>query len=75
MENIDVSIWYDRGGKITAVGTPHPASVGRVQPRPSADRDVLHLTMEDKDRGNLKQLHRTHCVDVVKRALVPIQKL
>jgi hypothetical protein len=74
MQNIDVFIWYDRAGKITAVGTPHSAAVGRVEARPSAERDVLHVTMEDMNGANLKSLHRTHCVDVARRALVSLQK-
>jgi hypothetical protein len=73
MQDMDVFIWYDSDGKITAVGTPHPAAGDRVKPVPSAERDVLHLTMEENDRINLKHLHRTHRVDVVKHVLVPLQ--
>lgn len=71
MQDIDVFIWYDADGKIMAVGTPSPAAVGRVEPRPAAERDVLHLTMGQDEIVNLKQLHRTHRVDVAERILVP----
>jgi len=72
MHDIDVFIWYDADGQITAVGSPHPSAVSRVKPFPSAEREVLHVTMENKDRSDLKQLHKTHRIDVVKRALVPL---
>ena len=74
MQDIDVFVWYDADGNITAVGTPNPAAGSRVEPRSSADRDVLQLTMGENDRGNLKQLHMTHRVDVAKRVLVPRQR-
>jgi hypothetical protein len=68
MAEIDVFVWHDNDGNITAVGVPHPDVVGRVQSIAPAGHGALHLRVPE---GHLERLHETHQIDVAKRVVVP----
>jgi hypothetical protein len=67
---IEVFVWHDRQGNITAVGTPHPSIAGRVKPLAAAERDVLLVKVREHE---IQRLHETHYVDVIARTLAPRQ--
>lgn len=69
MVDIDVFVWHDADGSITAVGTPHPSIIDRVKPIAITDRWVLHLKVPEH---YIEQLHATHRIDVLKGVLVPL---
>ena len=68
MAEIDVFVWHDKDGNITAVGVPHPDVVGRVQPVAPEGHGSLHLKVPE---AQVDRLHETHRIDVAKRAIVP----
>jgi hypothetical protein len=68
MFDVDVFVWHDSNGNITAVGRPHPSFASRVRPVAAADRSVLHLKVPEHQ---IRQLRETHRIDVVQRTLVP----
>jgi hypothetical protein len=70
MADIDVFVWHDSAGNITAVGTPHPDSIGRVRAVAPAEHAVLPMKVAE---AQLARLHETHRIDVEKRALAPRQ--
>jgi hypothetical protein len=68
MPEIDVFVWHDSDGNITATGTPHPDMVGRILPVAGKDRSVLPIKI---DSSQIDKLHETYRVDVKRRVLVP----
>lgn len=67
MTNIDVFVWHDTDGNITAVGTPHPSVIGKVTPLAATERSVIHLNVPE---NSIKHLHKTHYINVVEGKLV-----
>jgi len=68
MAEVDVFVWYDSDGNITAIGTPHPDRVASVHPIAAKDRDVLRVRL---DASRLERLHETYRVDIAGRGLTP----
>ena len=68
MSTVEVHVWYDRHGKITAVGRPHPSHRERIVALPTADRAVISAKIAEE---KVAALHRTHVVDVNQRKLAP----
>jgi hypothetical protein len=68
MVDVDVFVWHDSDGNITAVGRPHPSFADRVRPVAPADRSVLHLRVPEHQ---IEHLCESHCIDVVKHTLMP----
>ena len=71
MSIVEVHIWYDGDGKITAVGRPHPSSRQRVIPAPGRGREVISAQIAEE---YITALHRTHLVDVREKRLAPIAR-
>ncbi len=65
MANVKAHIWYDANGQIVAIGRP----TGKHQLRPvgGANWSVLETEVNE---NTIKNLPRTHQVDVDKKALV-----
>jgi hypothetical protein len=68
MTEVEVFVWHDSDGNITATGTPHPDMVERILPIAGKDRSVLPIKVDSSD---IDKLHETHRVDVKRRVLVP----
>jgi hypothetical protein len=68
MAEIDVFVWHDNDGNITAVGAPHPDMVGRVRPVAAADRGVLQTKI---DESYIDRLHEIYRIDIKCQALAP----
>jgi len=66
MAMIEAHVWYDRSGRITAVGRPHPLARGTIIPRAGNDREVMTVGVAEE---HVRMLHRTHRVDTVQRKL------
>lgn len=60
-----IHVWHGVGGEIIAIG--HPTSDRPVIPLPSEGQLVLETEI---DASLVKNLHKTHIVDVKKKALV-----
>jgi hypothetical protein len=68
MAEVEVFVWHDGNGNITATGTPHPDMAGRLRPIAGSDRSVLRTKAE---ASQVARLHETHRVDVERRLLSP----
>jgi hypothetical protein len=73
MPKIKVQIWHNINGEIIAVGrpvAPYTRNLG-VIPKCTYDQMVLESEINEE---NIKDLHRTHIVDVEKQILVTYKK-
>ena len=61
MAEVDVFVWYDSDGIITAIGTPHPDRVASVHPIAAKDRDVLRVRRCERSRPAARDLSRRCC--------------
>ncbi|MEO7994273.1 MAG: hypothetical protein ABI743_07725 [bacterium] len=60
-ETLQVHIWYDNTGAITAIGVPSPAFRDRVTPVPNLGENILILEVA---AHQVQSLRSTHCVDM-----------
>ena len=68
MTDVDVFVWYDADGTITAVGHVVPGQADKVEPLAGENQRVLKLRMGVDTLGTL---HETHAVDPHKGVLCP----
>ena len=68
MADVDVFVWYDLNGTITAVGHVVAGQTEKVEPLAGENQKVLKLRMGVDGLGTL---HRTHTVDPHKGVLCP----
>jgi hypothetical protein len=68
MSEIDVFVWHDSDGKITAVGVPHPDMVGKVQSIARSGHGAVCVRVPEE---HLKRLHETHQIDVERGVVTP----
>ncbi|GEM_PF-5385383 len=67
MANINLHVWYDRRGKIIAVGKPLGSTLESVTPVAiSKGHAVVPVEVSERDIGTL---HQTHIVDVKKKRI------
>lgn len=64
-----IHVWHGVAGEIIAVG--HPTSDRPVTPLPLEGQLVLETEI---DKSLVKNLHKTHMVDVKKKALVKVPR-
>jgi hypothetical protein len=64
-----IHVWHGVGGEIIAVG--HPASDRLVTPLPAEGQLVVETQM---DESLVKNLHKTHIVDVRKKVLIKVPR-
>ncbi len=69
MATVKIHIWHEVTGKIIAIGKPAENSPYQVIPLPGENQLVLETETEEE---NIKELYKTHIVDVNKKALVKI---
>jgi hypothetical protein len=68
MANVDVYVWHDEHGNITAAGHVPAGSTKKIRALAHWDRRVIKLSIA---QDYLKTLHVTHKIDVAKGALMP----
>lgn len=68
MSDVDVFVWYDQSGNITAVGHVVPGQAEKIEPLVGENQRVLKLRMAVDGLG---RLHETHTVDPHKGVLCP----
>jgi hypothetical protein len=68
MADVDVFVWYDSNGNITAVGHVIAGQAEKVEPLAGENQKVLKLRMGVEGLGTLRE---THTVDPHKGVLCP----
>ena len=67
MSKTTVHVWHTNEGQIIAIGRPAKGAKHPLVPVSSAGQSVMAI---DVDASAIATLHRTHVVDVSKKALV-----
>jgi hypothetical protein len=70
MGNVKIHVWHEVTGKIIAIGRPGIKSSHQAIPLSGENQFVFETEIEE---GNIKELYKTHIVDVKKKALVKVK--